>query len=1098
MSGLRPPSTPRASLLPTPGGTPGTARRKSAIARPPSAQAFAANEMSSLRQAISANDPSSYSSPASDAGDDSPYAVGIALGGHLHEGSSGSNGGATRQAVLPGASRTGSAAGARPTGSARGVSRPSTPSGPHTPKTPTYARSRTPTGFGSSTNRFAGPLPLSKPDEPAQLAVGSEVTFEVAGEKMEGVLRFLGEIEGKAGSWGGVELDSTYAGKGKNDGSVAGVQYFACPPACGLFLAMSKITAKPKPKSSNPPLTAGSRAAKYAGMNAKDLASRRLSASTATPSSKATPRRSLSPTKPRTSLSPTKRLSTSTSTLTTPKPTTRLARPSLGGASLSTPTTARKSLGGPSATPRASMGGAASIKRPASSLRQHASAPDVPPIPSAYGLARSVTPSSMSGRITPSTPGAMMKNRRTSLAQSETSSARPTTPSVRSYSRQSFASSVSRQSHRSTASTSHDADDFAELRTELEEAKQREADIRQLLEGSERLGREMEDRLTEKNEQVKAAEERVALLEQERERVKADEEKRLAGVQGDEADLDRERARTRELEARLAETEKALDAQWAATDKLRLEEKHKSAAKEAEVEKLRERLSAQEDERADLNTQVDKLRTAGQALCETYEEKIAEIELARLEAVELAETLQLQLDGQPAPPSSASRSNSPTLSRSLSSSHASAAEAIDAENTRAELEHLRSKVSTLEEQLEDARMALEQEVTDAKKRRTRAGEVEALLKGEIKSLKEALDRSAKAEQRSAARLQELQEALHESQATLEAERSELEGLRHDASGDATASLADDLKRVHKELASTRSQLEAAERDAGLVSELREDLRNAEKEIERLQKLSTPPELGGRRVSTGSVGGKDEATATRDQIVGLKTIITTLTEENQQLVEKNKELEGKTEELSDSQKALEATVENLMTQLDAPSSPSADRSPSSKGDVSLRRELEQLKIELKEVQRKSEREIKALNQEVTELESLVESKIYREDELETELERYKSLASSNGHHTSSPSSAPYLNGNGNGSANKALDAGSETDGEAGEGECEMCGRTGHDLDACPEFSGSPTKSAASRRGSLPPATDANGAAEYCDDCEEYGHSLENCPLAAEIF
>ncbi|GAA5834994.1 hypothetical protein JCM11251_000132 [Rhodosporidiobolus azoricus] len=1085
MTGLRPPSTPRASLLPTPGSTPGTARRKSGIARPPSSQAFAVNEMSSLRQAISANDPSSYSSPTSDDGGagDSPFTVGLALGGHAQEGSSGSE---RRAAVLPGALRPGSAVGARPGSAARNVSRPSTPS------TPSYARSRTPTGFGSSTNRFAGPLPLSKPNEPAQLAVGSEVTFDVAGEKMEGTLRFLGDIEGKAGTWGGVELDSAYAGQGKNDGSVAGVQYFACPPACGLFLALSKITAKPKPKPSNPPLTAGSHAAKYAGMNAKDLASRRLSTSTSTPSTKATPRRSLSPTKPRTSLSPTKRLSASTTTLTTPKPTTRLARPSLGGA-MSTPTTARKSFGGPSGTPRASIGGAASIKRPGSSLRQHPSAPDVPPIPSAYGLARSVTPSSMSGRVTPSTPGAMMRNRRTSLAQSE-SSARPTTPSIRSYSRQSLASSVSRQSHRSTTSTSHDPDgDYADLRIELEEAKQREAEIRQLLEGSEKLGREMEDRLMEKNEQVKKAEERAALLEQERARAKENEEKGHASAEDDEADLERERVRVRELEGRLLESERAFDAQRNEVEKLRTQAKHKSDAKEAEVESLRERLAAQEEERQELNGQVEKLRTAGQALCETYEEKIAEIELARLEAVELAETLQLQLDGQPALPSPSSRAGSPVLSRSLSSSHASAAEAIDAENTRAELEHLRGKVATLEEQLEDARAALETEVADAKKRRTRAGEVEVLLKGEIKSLKDAHDRSAKAEKSSAARLQELQEALQESQATLEAERSELEGLRHDASGDATAALSDDLKRVAKELASTKSQLETAQRDAALVAELREDLRNAEREIERLQKLASPPDPAGRRASSGSIGGKDEATATRDQIVGLKTIISTLTEENQQLAEKNKALEGKTEELSDSQRALEATVENLMAQLDSPSSPSDTRSPSASpsknGDASLRRELEQLKLELKNVQRKSEREIKALNQEVTELESLVESKIYHEEELETELERYKALASS--------SSAPHVNGSGTTKKMLAkIDV--DTDGEGVDGECEMCGQTGHDLDACPEFAGSPTKSSASRRGSLPPATDANGAAEYCDDCEEYGHSLEECPLAAEIF
>ncbi|GAA5867390.1 hypothetical protein JCM1840_002120 [Sporobolomyces johnsonii] len=1055
---LRPPSTPRTSLLPQPGSalpTP-TARRKSAISmtqRPPSA--LSSSQFDSLRQAIAHNDPNAYDSPVSGE-------VGIALAGDTAATDSAER----RKPVLPGV-RTGSAASIRSSAS----------SNPQTPRTPTV-RSRTPNGFGSSTNRFAGPLPLSRSDDEAAFDVGDEVTLEVAGEKMEGVVRFIGEVEGKAGTWGGVELDGAFAGRGKNDGSVKGTQYFACPPACGLFLPLAKIHPKPKPR-----VTPGSRAAKYAGMSAKDLASRRttLTSSTASPASPskksvATPRRSLSPTKqPRQSLSPTKSLASSTaSAAATPKP-SRLSRPSIGG-TFATPT-ARKHMG-PTGTPKAPL--ASSIKRPPSSLRQH-TAPDVPPIPSAYGLARSVTPSSMSGRITPSTPGGMIR-RRTSLANSEASIARPTTPSIRSQSRQSFASSISRQSHR-------DNEELDELRKELEDARVRETEVRQLLEGSEKLGREMEDRLAEKNEQIRVAEERVALLEKEKERSKEQEQARLAGVDGDEGDRERDKVRARELEDKVAEVEQALEVHRAAFDKFRLEAQHKSAAKEAELESLRERLDQaakeHEDERIDLNEQIDKLRTAGQALCETYEEKIAEIELARLEAVELAETLQAQVAS-----GSNGASGSPILSRSLASSHSSAA-AIDAENALADLEHLRSKVGLLEEQLEEARMHLEQEVSDAKDRRARTGEVESMLKAEIKSLKEAMERSAKAESRTAGRIKELQDALTESQSTLEAERYELEGLRHEANGD--ASLADDLKRVSRELASAKADFEKVQRDAAqnsdLVSELREDLRAAEKEIERLQKLELPTP-DSRRASVAStrssMGGKDEATATRDQIVGLKSIISTLTEENQALLERNQTLLGESQELKNAQQALEATVENLMNEMNSSTaasqaaSPAVDRRASLASDATLRREVEELKSQLKEVQRKSEREIKALNQEVTELESLVESKIYREDELESELEKYKALATG----SSAAVGASHKNG-----------AHSRHEDEA-EGACEMCGQTGHDLDSCPEFAASPTKSSFSNadRQSLT----SNGQAEFCDDCEQYGHSLDNCPLANEIF
>lgn len=60
------------------------------------------------------------------------------------------------------------------------------------------------------------PLPSSEP------RVGSSVEFELAGEPMTGTLRFIGGVEGKAGTWAGVELDDEFAGRGKNDGSVQG------------------------------------------------------------------------------------------------------------------------------------------------------------------------------------------------------------------------------------------------------------------------------------------------------------------------------------------------------------------------------------------------------------------------------------------------------------------------------------------------------------------------------------------------------------------------------------------------------------------------------------------------------------------------------------------------------------------------------------------------------------------------------------------------------------------------------------------------------------------------------------------------------------
>ncbi|TBU64450.1 hypothetical protein BD310DRAFT_398484 [Dichomitus squalens] len=71
--------------------------------------------------------------------------------------------------------------------------------------------------------------------------VGDNVRIESLG--FEGVLRYLGEIDGKPGMWAGVELSGGFVGKGKNNGSVAGKQYFSCPPNCGVFVASTKLSA---------------------------------------------------------------------------------------------------------------------------------------------------------------------------------------------------------------------------------------------------------------------------------------------------------------------------------------------------------------------------------------------------------------------------------------------------------------------------------------------------------------------------------------------------------------------------------------------------------------------------------------------------------------------------------------------------------------------------------------------------------------------------------------------------------------------------------------------------------------------------------------
>ncbi|KAJ2124381.1 hypothetical protein IW147_001746 [Coemansia sp. RSA 720] len=85
-----------------------------------------------------------------------------------------------------------------------------------------------------------GPSGGSKEQRPGSavgLRCGTEVFIPTQG--LYGTLRFLGPIDGKQGTWAGVELDEV--GTGKNDGTVAGKTYFSCAQNTGIFVAPSKI-----------------------------------------------------------------------------------------------------------------------------------------------------------------------------------------------------------------------------------------------------------------------------------------------------------------------------------------------------------------------------------------------------------------------------------------------------------------------------------------------------------------------------------------------------------------------------------------------------------------------------------------------------------------------------------------------------------------------------------------------------------------------------------------------------------------------------------------------------------------------------------------
>ncbi|KAK7437579.1 hypothetical protein VKT23_018477 [Stygiomarasmius scandens] len=70
--------------------------------------------------------------------------------------------------------------------------------------------------------------------------IGDLVHIESLG--VEGILRYLGPVEGRKGTWAGVELVGDSVGKGKNDGSVAGKRYFSCERDCGVFVSATRLS----------------------------------------------------------------------------------------------------------------------------------------------------------------------------------------------------------------------------------------------------------------------------------------------------------------------------------------------------------------------------------------------------------------------------------------------------------------------------------------------------------------------------------------------------------------------------------------------------------------------------------------------------------------------------------------------------------------------------------------------------------------------------------------------------------------------------------------------------------------------------------------
>ena len=232
---------------------------------------------------------------------------------------------------------------------------------------------------------------------------------------------------------------------------------------------------------------------------------------------------------------------------------------------------------------------------------------------------------------------------------------------------------------------------------------------------------------------------------------------------------------------------------------------------------------------------------------------------------------------------------------------------------------------------------------------------------------------------------------------------------------------------------------------------RQTVQFLEQEVEKWKRLSTLSTTDKRRTSTTS-GGSGE---TPEEVKGLKLIIEQLTRENVQVESENRRLKAKI---------------------------TGDAAPAASGEGALRERLEA-----------AERERDQLRGEMTELESLLESKIFREEELEREMERLrqgqvqssgsirrKSSSTYRPHSTTPPRSSPPP---------PPVPEEPVVDESLW---CEICEEKGHDILGCKAVFDKPAPartSAHSLNGSGKVGMGERRSVGYCENCDRWDHTTE---------
>ncbi|EPQ29294.1 uncharacterized protein PFL1_03049 [Pseudozyma flocculosa PF-1] len=726
----------------------------------------------------------------------------------------------------------------------------------------------------------------------------------------------------------------------------------------------------------------------------------------------------------------------------------------------------------------------------------------------------------------------------------------------------------------------------AKMRAEARE-KEREMDEERQIERQDDLRRrkEIEDRERELKE-------RLERLQDEHLKAKGEHE-----------------SQTRDLQAKLQESATLVDEMKRSLEEQAVKEEGDAKAalevqlkvKDAEIESMQSavrRLEAElQRERKELGEQIDELKDAGRETISLYEQRIEEVEHENHELLDNMKLLEQR--AQEAIGAAEARYEA-LAGRNGSTAQPSAATEIDNENLREQVAHLQDRLGNYEDQIAEATMALEKEKEYLQKKKERAVEVETSLKNEIKRLKAEVERLVAAEREAKERFEEVHAALDESKAAHETERAELEVLRADVQNIESlnggsvrgSTTARDLNEARKKWEAEKSKYEAeikaltdklgsssgAAREAGErsldvpLSSPGPVARDDSRRISSASSISvTSNDTTNRRSSRTSINGgmASSEASSANQVSGLNYLVRQLTEENAEIKNKHKMLESEVKDKlrAAEQKArtLELTVEALQGGKAAGGGGNDAEELAAKlaeCEQRLREnddEIAKLRLRVKDVERSREREVSSLNKEVAELEALVEARIFREDELEGEIDRLKRKVGqersaapvvteprpeADGRGPAEPSAveaAPSVEApvrrrttsqieqdsptanrrasrrlSGAAAATSAAPSASTLEGKAGplggveddedddddeiEDFCGLCSKRGHSVVDCKQLDQPPAMSAMSAGAGIGASASAAGQldGEACDDCGEHGHRFEECPYANEIF